>query len=362
MPVPTETLWPIPPHTVAKHNLLRRYLGAWFGIMGSTQGNIIFLDGFCGPGRYKDGEEGSPIIALNLAIEHRVHHKFRQICFLFIDENKDRIEHLDEEINQLTIPSNFHVETRHNQFDETLTEILDTSEAKGSCLAPTFAFIDPFGPKGAPFSLVERLMDNPKTEVFINIMVDTVNRFLEHPNPQQRQHYVDLFGTDEVLSIADGAGDRITELRKLYQRQLETTAKYVRYFEMCDGNGRTIYFLFFATNNPLGHVKMKGAFWAIDKETGYQFSDATNPLQPALLRVDPSMDLGDYLQQKYSGTHCVGDILKHIENDTPYIEQHLKKALGLLEAHGKIVVSPIKINYKKRYGKSFPEDVIVTFP
>jgi three-Cys-motif partner protein len=53
MPVPVDTLWEIEPHTIAKHEILRRYLGAWFVIMGQTNRRIIYLDGFCGPGRYK---------------------------------------------------------------------------------------------------------------------------------------------------------------------------------------------------------------------------------------------------------------------------------------------------------------------
>jgi three-Cys-motif partner protein len=64
MAKPTETLWEIEPHTKAKHEILRRYLGAWFPILGSKIPKIVYIDGFCGPGRYKGGEEGSPIIAI----------------------------------------------------------------------------------------------------------------------------------------------------------------------------------------------------------------------------------------------------------------------------------------------------------
>ncbi len=30
------TVWRRPPHTKAKHDILTRYLGAWFGIFGTT--------------------------------------------------------------------------------------------------------------------------------------------------------------------------------------------------------------------------------------------------------------------------------------------------------------------------------------
>ena len=65
MPVPKTTVWPLEPHTKAKHEILRRYLGAWFPILTSGGWNrrVIFLDGFAGPGRYSACEPGSPIIA-----------------------------------------------------------------------------------------------------------------------------------------------------------------------------------------------------------------------------------------------------------------------------------------------------------
>lgn len=34
MAIPKETIWEIEPHTQAKHEILRRYLSAWFPILG----------------------------------------------------------------------------------------------------------------------------------------------------------------------------------------------------------------------------------------------------------------------------------------------------------------------------------------
>lgn len=63
--------WSLPPHTEAKHKILRYYLGAWFAIMAQSRmvSRINFLDGFAGRGRYDDGEPGSPLIALEVLVE-----------------------------------------------------------------------------------------------------------------------------------------------------------------------------------------------------------------------------------------------------------------------------------------------------
>jgi len=159
MTKPTATLWQIEPHTQAKHEILRRYLGAWFPILGSKIPRIVYIDGFCGPGRYLGGEEGSPIIALKEALKQPIL-ATSEVNFLFIDERADRIKHLEKELSTLTIPKNFHVSPLVNEFENTITKILDDLQREGHQLAPTFAFIDPFGFMGAPFSLVERLLSN----------------------------------------------------------------------------------------------------------------------------------------------------------------------------------------------------------
>ena len=67
MAAPRETIWELKPHSLGKHLVLKEYLKAWLPILGQTQGRILFLDGFAGPGEYKGGEQGSPVIARILA-------------------------------------------------------------------------------------------------------------------------------------------------------------------------------------------------------------------------------------------------------------------------------------------------------
>src|SRR5437016_1710637 len=66
------TTWPADPHTLAKHAILQRYLQAWFPILtrqasslahqykSAPRREILFIDGFAGPGEYTNGKEGSP--------------------------------------------------------------------------------------------------------------------------------------------------------------------------------------------------------------------------------------------------------------------------------------------------------------
>lgn len=361
MTTPNKTLWDIKPHTKAKHEILQRYLGAWFGILGQRFQHILYIDGFCGPGRYSHGEEGSPLLALKAALGLQSRLSKTKITFLFIDEREDRIAHLESELENLDIPTNYEVRPIVSRFDNVLSEIFDEAQNKGRRLVPTFAFIDPFGFKGIPFNLVQQLLQNRSTEVFINVMMDSVNRFLEHPTDKTRQHIVELFGTQDVVEVAQET-NRVMALRQFYQHQLQQHADYVRYFEMCDENGRIIYYLFFASNHRLGHIRMKEAFWKVDDQAGYRFSDRTNPQQPILFSLDPTKELAGILQEQYVGqTQRTETIIRFVEDKTAFTKSHAKKALKLLEYDNEITVDPFKVDGSKRRKGTFPKKVVVHF-
>ncbi len=59
--------WVYSQHAAAKHEILRRYLGAWLPILGSRHPKLVIYDGFAGRGRYRDGEDGSPVLTFKRA-------------------------------------------------------------------------------------------------------------------------------------------------------------------------------------------------------------------------------------------------------------------------------------------------------
>src|SRR5207253_10041689 len=53
---PTD-LWNAEPHTLAKIEIVRRYLYLWFRILGTRSNRLTYIDGFSGPGRYLNSEQ-----------------------------------------------------------------------------------------------------------------------------------------------------------------------------------------------------------------------------------------------------------------------------------------------------------------
>lgn len=357
MATPKSTVWAIEDHTKVKHEILKSYLEAWFPILGSKFPHIAYVDGFCGPGRYDDGQIGSPLVALGVAIDQQSRLP-GSIDFWFIDKEEKRIENLDAELEKLSIPPRFKVHRRVGKFDAVVwAELASISSAP-----PTFAFIDPFGFAHIPFELIKRLLQQSKAEVFINFMVDSMNRWLEHPDEKVWGHIVEAFGTEKVREIAGGP-NRIQHLRDLYFARLKEVSRFVQYFEMRNKQNRVQFYLFFASNSRTGFVKMKEAMWRADPEGKFSFSDATNFAQGTLFPSGTHPKAYRPILDRFRGERdvIVERIKTFVEEETVFLEKHMKAALKQLEAEGEITVSGTKKTGEKRRKGSFPDDVVLSF-
>jgi three-Cys-motif partner protein len=360
--LPRDTIWEIEPHTAAKHRILRKYLDAWFPILGTYHKRIVYVDGFSGPGRYTGGEPGSPIVALESARVHRAN-LAGELVFLFIEERSDRADYLESEIAKLKCPIHFKTNVERGLFADKLGAILDDLDSTGSQIAPTFALIDPFGFSGIPYTLIQRLLSRRRCEVLVTVMVDSINRWLGHPDESIRAHITETFGTEEAISLAEGLGDRATALKNLYQGQLSKAAKFVRYFELRNRDDRVVYYLFFASNNPTGHLKMKEPMWNVDPLSEFTFSDSTDPNQRVLFASPSVAPLISGLASKFRGAAQlhVDTVERHVRDDTAYLPKHMREALKQLESSGQLNVAEFKADGKKRRAGTYPNGALVTF-
>jgi three-Cys-motif partner protein len=355
--------WDYPPHTKAKHDILSSYLDGWYPIMSKYNSRVLFLDGFAGRGRYNNGEEGSPIIALKRLLDH---HRFEYMAdsdfvFMFVEANRENARSLSDEIDDFKSgrrwPRNVVTHVINKPFDTTATEIIAYLEEQKAYLAPTFAFVDPFGYTGMPMDLLTDLLDHPRTELFVNFMAGWVHRFITRDHQEKPMR--ELFGMDveEVLADFDGT-DRVEHIRQVYGRQLQEKAGFdhVQSFEMKNKTGNTGYFMYHGTRHQLGVKLMKAAMWKVDPGGGYVFSDrlADNdvlfvaepdlrPLRAALLALFPRRSVASIDEIEWSTLLY-----------TPYRETHVRSVLKPLESEGQITVS--------RPGKwGFPKGTVITF-
>lgn len=355
-----KVTWPILPHTEKKHIILKRYLDAWIPIRSSKNGRIVFIDGFAGPGEYKNGEEGSPIIAMKSLIQHKLNLK-GEFIFIFIEKEKDRCDHLKTVISRLERSPNPNLKLKFfvecGEFSKVVDTILNKIKEEQKRLAPTLLFIDPFGFSGIPLEIIKRFMANTGCEVLISFMVEDLIRWCEL---DQNLESIDaLFGTDEWRVIRDKKVDSKEKLEfivSLYIKKLKEEAgiTFVRPFKMINQSNKTDYFLIFGTNNELGLQKMKESMWSVDPSGKFSFSDASyDPKQKLLFPIGPDYNfLKRLLIKEFKGkTVSIEEIESFVGNQTDFLITHLRKnILDPMEKNKEIEV----FCSKKRNAGTYP--------
>jgi three-Cys-motif partner protein len=229
MAPPKETIWAADEHTFAKHRLLRRYLDAWLPIMARFNRKLVLIDGFAGPGRYKGGQPGSPLVMLDAYLSHSFrglpHLANVELIYVFIEQDGPRIAHLAAEVAAISVPANVQPHVIQGSFDVEMQRLLDSVPA-GGVLAPTFAFIDPFGYTEHDLQLSSRILGFPRCEVLIYMPFPFIARFVDQEAiaPALTRLYA-----DETWRAAQGKatlGERVAELHDAFLAALLRSADY----------------------------------------------------------------------------------------------------------------------------------------
>lgn len=366
-----STIWEGSDHTFAKHQILETYLKAWMPIMsrqshklGISKAELLFVDGFAGPGSYTGGEDGSPILALELVLSHS--HDFQiPISFLFIEKDPKRHATLQNVVNQ-------YMETRgksqrikdikikEGDCETILTKVLDSCDQTIRKIGPAFFFLDQFGFSNISMQLVHRIMSQPLCEVFSYLNWDHMNRFR---TDETKWASLDrTFGGPEWRPALElESHERSVFMLKTYKTALKKkgSSKYVWHFAMCDTNDKLLYWLFFSTNNLRGLEEMKRAMWKVDSAGGFRFSDKDNPSQLSLFRDYQNEMLAEDLTATLQGKILtVAKVEEFVLTETPaYL---YKTALRLLEENDRLIV--VNPPPGRRKGTFAAADMQLKFP
>ena len=359
---PRSTLWELENHTRGKHLVLKNYMDAWLPIMRKYNGRVLFIDAFAGPGEYKNGEPGSPVIALRALIDHNAQMDGK-INYMFIEKDASRSEHLEAVLGNLKskIPDNCNYEVINSTFDETLTEALNRIDEQNRQLDPSFVMIDPFGVSGTPMKTIGRILSNPKSEVYVSFMSRDINRFRGHQNFER--HLDDLFGCPgwrKGAKLPEGK-ERIAFFYDIYKSQLKAEgAKYVLHFELYEGN-ELVYAIFFGTGSLEGCDKMKQAIWKVAPSGRYRFQEnRIGQLEFGSSIIDFT-PLEKALHREFAdkGWVSIEEITGFVKSDLTYFHSgHIKAStLKPMEERGEIEVNP---DTRKRKG-TYPDGTILRF-
>lgn len=361
-----KTIWHAEPHTIAKIAMLRAYLFQWFTILGTSPSfrgkDLWYIDGFAGPGEYVNHPVGSPIAALDAAIEAIRKSGGRWcagnvFCF-FIEEETPIHDHLVGKLAQHTGQPRVHYACHNGTFVDGLAHLRLTAHNPFASSSPIFAFIDPFGPTDLPFGEVRDLLSRPSCEVLVNLDSDGISRIHSAgENAAHRKHLDALFGDNSWEAQLAGARDQSEAALRalnLYKRKLRAlpNIRYAFSFEMRKKGDVLDYHLVFASGHPLGLRKMKEVMKGIDDTGAYCFSDAHVGQRKLFTFNDPS-DAAGAMAAHFAGTmQTYEQVEAYALNESPFANP--KSMLKVLEKEGQISVDCAGRTRRKW---SYPDDL-----
>lgn len=363
------TIWKAEPHTIAKIALLSAYLKAWFSILGikppRRNAELLYIDGFAGPGEYTNHPTGSPVIALEAASSvlntHQAKWKAGDIYCAFVELDASRMQNLERKLALVPSHPRVHPSTYATSFVDGLAAIKAARPRPFSQAHPLFVFIDPFGATGAPFKAVAEILSSPSSEVLINFDADGIARIYRAGDDANRDFLLtEVFGDTswrESLSFDTDFNDQCRQALELYKHRLRTLPgiRYVFAFEMRGAKDSINYFLVFASGHPLGLEKMKEAMKSIDQSGAYTFCDA-NVAQSLLFRFDDPEEFARQLFERHKGKRVpYHDLHDFALNHTPFANP--KRMLKWIEDNDLIEKVEVLPGKPRRKG-TFSEDVV----
>ena len=363
-----DVLWEAPPHTLAKISILHAYLNRWFEILGRKKyrQNLWYIDGFAGPGEYTNSPKGSPVAAIEAASEtlQRANGQWiaGAIHCVFMEENPKRFDHLTNKVGNINKPKKIHTHFFNSTFVDGLSELRKQAHNPFAPPSPLFAFVDPFGATGVPFSDVKDLLSRESSEVLINFDSDGIGRIFRAKGAANHEEILNrIFGDDSwktELAKHQISHELYRGVLALYKQKLRTlrNVRYVFAFEMRSAKGTIDYHLVFASQHPLGLEKMKEAMKKIANHGEYCFSDAVHPKQITLFRFDDPSAYSMQFFEKFRGREVrYPEMNDYALNETPFTNP---KAM-LKDLEGKGVIQVASRDPKRRKG-SFNEETLIS--
>lgn len=342
----------------AKHQILSDYLGGWFPKLSSWQDRVLYIDCHAGRGRHITGHVGSPILALNILINHSSRSQIlasTEVEFIFFEINQTNYDYLCNEVKALgQLPANVAVNAYKNDYESELRKVVAELRSTNNNLAPTFAFVDPYG-FTIPMDLLNELLTFPACELLINFMFRYVDMAIQLSN--QTNNMDRLFGCPQwrnLTTIGD-SDQRAKAMIDLYSKQLK--AKYVTHMYMRGSNRALKYVLFHATNHKSGRQLMKQAIWSVTPDGSFTAYERNSPYQPVLIQLQPDLrPLEDALWKQFAGQQCRMEEIYNWLLDDVFLEKHLRQLLRSYRKQDIIQAS----GYTGKF--AFDKNPLISFP
>jgi len=334
---------------------------------------IAYIDLYCGPGRYGDGNKSTPLLVLERAIAKPV--LAQNLVTIFNDEDAEAIKKLQTEVDSL--PGVNSLALKPVLMNSTVGP--ETEQYfRATSTVPSFTFIDPFGYVGLTRDLIEGVTKNWGCDCIFFFSYSSINRALSASIFTSRMEAI--FGPEraaaleaQMQSIKGSHGSNpavreeiIVDALTAALEELNRGQSYVRTFRFKKGK-RTSHMLVFVTKSPKGYrvmneIMAKEGYKGAKGMPFYTYYD--DPPSPTKLFYEEFDKLKEELCDQYAGkTNTMLKIYEEHSLRRNYIASNYKDALNELEAENLITADPPADKRPMRSGKrTFADGTKVTFP
>jgi three-Cys-motif partner protein len=334
---------------------------------------LLYIDTHAGRGKHRNGELGSPLVALTTLLEHTFRDQMLQdteVRFHFIERDEENATALRTELAGHPLPNNVFAEVESGDCFQIIENAIADMEKDGKLMAPAFVFVDPYNFK-LPGKLLRRLLSYPKIELFVNVIWRELDMAIQQcrgdcapqvadtgpslfdvePDPEQelaaaRSRECNRASLESTLNsvfdgdrwrivTAEGADRRAEQCADLFRQM--TGAQWGTYLRMLD-NRRVRYFLLHLTKHPDGRDLMKECMWKVCPHGGFYASKSDNPRQMILLQPEPDFrPLHDWVVERLSASPKRWQNLTTEVREELWLGKHLNAVIRSMRKAGEIV-------------------------
>lgn len=324
-------------HSEAKVALYGEYLSIYLNILVKPGFNICIFDLLCGEGIYRNGGEGSPLVAIRKIHDHYYSHN--QTCsnieIWFNDSEKSKIdpsmlkvERVAKAISQKFVPPS--VQVRYFSEDYFAIHQKALNHVKRLSFTKNLFFIDPYGYRGITLSHIADTLAGGNSEVLLFLPATFMYRFANgaiktsfQGSGALRKFLYELFENDSSLQFSS-THDFITKTKSQFRTIFKDEGIFVDTFTI-ERDSSNLYCLFFFTSNIRGFEAMVKAKWRMDEAEGRGFRySKTRPLLDATDMTSYPENLREYIE---SNSGCTNKDLRTFGLYEGYLAKHTNEIL-----------------------------------
>jgi three-Cys-motif partner protein len=348
-----------------KQRIASKYFGGWANIVLpktlQKEGKIMYVDLFCGPGRYRDGTPSTPL----LIVEHVVRTAgLRDTTQLFFnDENPEFIETLKLEVSKIPGVDTLKYEPVFRTKSISREIIPRIKQVK----VPTLFFADPWGYAGISVDLIEASIAHWGSDFlfFFNYNRINMNLGCEAMNEPINEFFSAARADElrETVATLRPAQREETILKAMQSAIKGLGAQVGKFTYRSETGSRSTHHLLCVSRHRQGMALFKEI--SAKESTSFDYDVPSLEHDPSAESYQqrlfsPLAELEEELLATYAGKILTPDQIYHDHhNGRPYVLKNYRQALLHLEETGAVSIDPPKA--ARQRSESVPSDARVTF-